>query len=255
MKTQTTLTYRRPTLFTDFDQLVVGESTRRGGVSPVPFASLNLGLFTDDSSDNVAENRRRFCAELGILPEQLAGSYQVHGDQVLVVEKAGQYEGYDALISRKKNVFLTVTVADCVPVLIFDPVGEAVAAIHAGWKGTLAGIVAKTLAEMNTALGTHARNCHAYIGTCIDECSFEVDGDVADHFATPFKRWEANKNKFFIDLKKANQQQLIQSGLPANQIEISPYSTYLQNDDYFSYRKENGQTGRLLGLIGITHPT
>ncbi len=251
MQTRTYLTHRRPAIFQPFTDLIVGESTRLGGVSPEPYASLNLGLHTDDDPDNVAKNRARFCRELGIPVDRLAGSHQVHGSKILEVQKAGNYEGFDALITQKKHLYLTVTVADCTPVLVCDPVNQVVAAVHAGWKGTAAGIVAKTLDQMMAIFGTQPNDCYAYVGTCIDECSFEVDADVADEFAASFKRWDADKGKYFIDLKAANREQLLKRGLPSGNIGLSQYSTYLNNDQYFSYRKERGKTGRMLALIGF----
>ncbi len=251
MPTQTQLTSRRPEIFQSFDELVVAESTRFGGVSPDPYTSLNLGLYTDDTAGNVAKNRELFCKELGINANQLAGSHQVHGSEILQVEAPGNYEGYDALITQISNIFLTVTVADCTPVLIYDPVQKAVAAIHAGWRGTVAGIVTKTLKKMQASFGTQAIHCFAYVGTCIDECSFEVDADVADEFSASFKRWDEEKVKFFIDLKAANRRQLLDLGIPEGNIGVSSFSTYLDNDQYFSYRKEKGKTGRLLALIGL----
>lgn len=231
--------------------IVAGESTRLGGYSLPPYESLNLGLYTDDQQRTILKNRRFFFESLGIKPEQTAGSHQVHGDQVFVVEQPGQYEGFDALICNHKGIFLTVTVADCTPILIYDSQKEAVAAIHAGWKGTVLEIVRKTLELMSKNFGTKGEDCHAYIGTCIDECSFEVDADVADNFSLPFKRWDDNRNKFFIDLKAANKKQLLDFGIPDANIEVSTFSTFDHNDRYFSYRKEKGQTGRMLGVIGM----
>ena len=137
--------YRRPSIFEPFSDLIVAESTRHGGVSPAPYASLNLGKSTGDTPENVAENRRRFCAGLGFLPEQLAWSKQVHGAEIKLANTPGGAEGYDALVSRTPGVVLAVSVADCTPVLVYDARHGAVAAIHAGWRGAAAGIVEKTL--------------------------------------------------------------------------------------------------------------
>ncbi|KAA3621700.1 MAG: peptidoglycan editing factor PgeF [Bacteroidetes bacterium] len=231
--------------------IVAGESTRLGGYSLPPFKSLNLGLYTEDDKETIQKNRQSFFESLGIKPRQTAGSHQVHGDRIIYVSQPGQYEGYDALICNQKGIFLTVTVADCTPVLIYDSKNEAVAAIHAGWKGTVLEIVRKTLEQMSKQFGTNGEDCHAYIGTCIDECSFEVDADVADNFDLTFKRWDDHLKKFFIDLKAANKKQLLDFGIPDESIEVSPFSTFEHNERYFSYRKEKGQTGRMLGVIGM----
>lgn len=233
------------------DRLVVAESTRHGGCSPAPYTSLNLGWYTDDPPIHVKENRHLFCADLGFDPDQLAGGFQVHGDRCLRVKKPGQWEGYDAFITNKTGIFLSVTIADCTPVLLYDPVQKAVGAAHAGWRGTVQQIAAKTIRAMRDAFGSRPTDCWAYIGTCIGPADFAVDADVADHFDPSFKVWEEAKGKFFVDLKQANQSQLLELGLPATQIECSPYSTVTHNQDYFSHRAEKGQTGRMLAVIGL----
>lgn len=243
--------YYRPAVFNDFDWLAAGESTRHGGISKAPFSFLNLGLYSDDLPDSVRENRKRFFDAFGAGESSVAGAYQVHGDAVLLVKKPGQYKGYDALITRQRGLFLTVTVADCTPILLADPVQRAVAAIHAGWKGTAAGITGKAVAAMVREFGTRPANCYAYVGTCIGASNYEVDADVADHFPDDFKRWDDARGKFFLDLKAANQAQLTGAGIPESQIGISPFCTYENNDTFFSHRKEKGRTGRMLALIGI----
>lgn len=240
-----------PNIFAGAPYVVAAQSTRRGGVSPHPYASLNLGLFTDDETENVHENRRRFFSALEVKSDAVAHIYQVHEDQVLVVEQAGAYRGYDALITNRPNIFCCVTVADCTPILVYDPVNEAVAAIHAGWRGTALQIVRKTLDKMRETFGTQGADCRAYIGTCIAECSYEVGADVANHFDPGHKRFDPKRNKFYVDLKAANKTQLLAAGLPEKQIEVSPDCTFMQNDRYFSHRKEIGTTGRMLAGIGM----
>jgi len=243
--------FRIPAIFASYPELVAAESTRHGGVSPAPYQSLNLGKNTDDDPKNTAENRRRFCAALGFAPDALAWSKQVHGAEVRLVNTPGGAEGFDALVTQTPGVLLSVSVADCTPVLVFDPVHEAVAAIHAGWRGAAAGIVGKTLRVMAEQFGTHGADCLAYVGTCIDECSFEVGAEVAAEFDPAFKRYDPERDKFFVDLKKACAAQLLAAGLTAEHIEVSPFSTVLHNDDYFSHRKEGGVTGRMLAVIGL----
>jgi len=243
--------YRIPDIFAGIPNLVSGESTRHGGVSVSPYNSLNLGGSTKDNPENVTENNRRFFESLGINPDQVAKSHQVHEAEILIVTEPGRFEGYDAMITNIPDVQLSVTIADCTPILIYDPVKMAVAAIHAGWRGTVQQIVAKTAEKLKKEYGTNPVDCLAFVGTCIDECSFEVGEDVADNFQSVYKRWDDQKNKFFVDLKSANRDQLIEAGLKPENIEISPYSTVIHNEDYFSYRKENGLTGRLLATIGL----
>ncbi len=243
--------FTKPKIFQPFPKLIAAESTRHGGYSQAPYTSLNLGLHSGDELETVYKNRDKFFEALTVATENVAYSYQIHEDKILIATEAGAYEGYDALISNQAEVFVAVTVADCTPILIFDAKQNAVAAIHAGWRGTVLEIVAKTIAKMQATFGTNPADCFAYIGTCIDECSFEVGEEVAQNFADVYKRFDESKNKYFVDLKKANKAQLLACGVPENQIEISEFSTVLQNENYFSHRKEQGKTGRMLALIGV----
>jgi len=237
------------------DQLIIAQSTRLGGVSPEPYTSLNLGLHTQDAKEHAIANRSLFCEGLGCTEAQLAGGYQVHGNRVQVVTEAGQVEGYDAFVTNIPNLVLSATIADCTPVLLYDPVRGAVGAVHAGWRGTGAKIATKTVQVMQVNFGTRPADCWAYIGTCIGANDFEVDADVADHFAARHKRFVTKKEKFLVDLKAANRDQLLAAGLLATQIECSPFSTVANNERYFSHRKERGKTGRMLAVIGLRDST
>lgn len=242
---------RKPTIFGKFSDVISAESTRHGGVSQAPYASLNLGGSTQDSVENVQENNRRFFNGLGINLHQVAKSHQVHGAEILTVQESGRYEGYDAMITNVRGVQLAVTIADCTPILILDLSNNAVAAIHAGWRGTVQQIVLKTLEAMKREYKTNPVDCLAYIGTCIDECSFEVGEEVAENFSSLHKQWDTQANKFLVDLKSANKDQLKMAGVLEQNIEVSTYSTVLNNEDYFSYRLEKGTTGRMLATIGL----
>ncbi|GAB5553668.1 MAG: peptidoglycan editing factor PgeF [Saprospiraceae bacterium] len=243
--------FLRPPIFSPYPQVIAAQSTRNGGFGRAPYASLNLGLYTKDDSKLVAKNRAAFFGDLGFSSDQTAGALQVHETAVLTVQVPGQYQGFDALITQQKDILLTVTVADCTPILIFDPETKAIAAIHAGWRGTVDEIAKKVLGQMTAEFGTQAQNCLAYIGPCIDRNTFEVDQDVAQHFDIPFKDWNSNKKKFYVDLKKANKSQLESIGLLSDKIEISPYSTVTHNQYFFSHRKEKGKTGRMICAIGL----
>ena len=248
---ETDYLYRIPAVFAQFPELIAAESTRYGGVSPAPFDSLNLGINTTDAPENVSENRQRFFSAIGAADYSFASSYQVHGTEVLYATRAGRFDGYDALITDQPGLLVGITVADCVPILIYDQAHQTVAAIHAGWRGTAGGIVTKTLTMMQQQFGTVAEACYAYIGTCIDECSFEVGPEVAEQFSSTFRQVNADTGKDCVDLKAANRHFLVDFGIPLNQIVVSSFSTVLNNDTYFSYRAENGQTGRMLAVIGL----
>lgn len=255
LKATFTPRFRSPAVFRSFRELITAESTRHGGVSLPPFHTLNLGRSTQDNAEHVAVNRKLFWDALHISADSVASSHQVHGNKVLVTQKAGEFEGYDALTTNVPGVFLVVTVADCTPILIYDPVNKAVAAIHAGWRGTVKRIVANTIQEMIHSYGSDPAECYAYVGTCIDATSFEVGDEVAAEFHDAFKTFNQEKQKYFVDLKLANKMQMTEAGIPESQIQVSAYSTVLDNRDYFSYRLEKGQTGRMLVVIGMRADT
>ena len=234
----------RPDIFSHIPQLVAGVSTRHGGVSSQAYQSLNLGVHTDDDSEAISSNLALFCADLGISPDALARSYQVHGSQIWNTSAPGYQTGFDAVLTSEPGIFAGVGIADCCPILLADPVRYSVAAIHAGWKGTVASIVHKTAAEM-IAGGSNPRDILAYIGPCISLEHFEVGDEVAAQFDIKQKhgaRWH-------VDLKATNAAQLQSLGI--TQIEVSDYCTVADNEMFYSHRKERGITGRMLAVVGF----
>uniref|UniRef100_Q3ANW9 Purine nucleoside phosphorylase n=1 Tax=Chlorobium chlorochromatii (strain CaD3) TaxID=340177 RepID=Q3ANW9_CHLCH len=250
--------YVTPQIFSAFPELVAIQSTRVGGVSSGAFASLNVGHNTTDNPTCVLENRERLCAALGIEYQNLVTADQVHGTNIYVAYEAGHYSGYDAFITNQPNRYLCIFTADCYPVLLYDPHHKAVAAIHAGWKGSAGKIVLKTLHAMQTHFGTVPGNCLAYIGAGISGSAYEVGMDVAHHFANDVlcsgcAIEGTNEHKALLDLRKENYRQLLEAGIPSMHIEQSPYCTFRESDLFFSYRRDNGVTGRMVALIGLRH--
>jgi polyphenol oxidase len=234
--------------------ILAAQSTRVGGFSQAPFYSNNLGLSVNDDENTVRKNRATFFEKLNIDENKVARSFQVHDDKILYVTEPIAAHGYDALITNQKNVYLAVTIADCAPILIHDTKNNAIAAIHAGWKGTVKQITRKTLLEMNKQFGTQGQDCKAFIGACISIKNFEVGNEVAEHFSESLKQFDAEKQKWFVDLKQANKEQMVQLGLDEQNIEISEYCTVEHHHLFFSHRKENGLTGRMLAVIGMRSP-
>jgi polyphenol oxidase len=236
----------RPKIFAHIPQLVAGISTRHGGVSSQAYQSLNLGVHTEDDPEAITQNLSLFCADLGISPESLARSYQVHGAEIWQTSLPGYQSGYDAIISETTGIFAGVGIADCCPILLAVPVRRVAAAIHAGWKGTVAQIVHKTASTL-IAAGSNPADILAYIGPCISLKRFEVGDEVAAQFEHKEKRGE----RWHVDLKATNAAQLRNLGI--TQIEISEYCTVEQNDVFFSHRQEKGITGRMLAVVGFHH--
>lgn len=228
----------------------------------MPHDALNLaGFGGDDAAENIFENRRRF---LRLFEGEwtLATCRQVHGAEarvILNVEHADtDAEQCDALATDVSGVLLGVKTADCVPVILGDRRTGA-AAIHAGWRGTLAAIVPQTLRRMADEFGTRAEDIRAVIGPAAGPCCYEVGPEVVDAFHRRF----TNADEIFmptrpghalIDLQKANHNQLIESGVPAERIHTAPLCTMCRTDLFFSYRRERnanrGGVGRLLACVG-----
>ena len=237
----------RPRIFQSIPGLVAGVSTRHSGLSESPYSSLNLGIHTDDTPEIIEQNVALFCEDLGISPADLARSYQVHGDKIWVTGRAGYQSGFDAMVSVQPGVFAGVGIADCTPILLADPVTRVCAAVHAGWKGTVAKIVEKTAKRMIDNRGSNPSDINAYIGPCISLAHFEVGDEVAAQFDEAFKSRKGAK--WHVDLKAANAAQLQALGI--QQLEIDSSCTVENNADFFSHRNEKGLTGRMLALIGF----
>ena len=237
-------------------------STRAGGVSPFPSESLNLAGFDQDSAENIRENRRRFFSLLGG-GWSFAGCWQVHGADVRVVRgsdgPAPEQERCDALATREPGVLLGVKTADCVPVLLADPRARACAAVHAGWRGTLARIVERTLATMRDEFGARPQDVRAAVGPAALGCCYEVGPEVTEAFRGEFDYAESlltptSEGRALIDLQRANREQLAGAGVLPSRVHMLPLCTICRPDLFFSYRrdkKDYGRTGRLLSVIGI----
>jgi len=244
--------YIVPGIFSAVGDLVALQTTREGGVSPAPFGTLNLGRNTEDSAENVRENTALLCRALQIKPERLAGSDQVHGVEVLHARQAGFYTGYDALVTASSDLYLCIFTADCFPVLLCDPENRAVAAVHAGWKGSAGHLVVKTIELMRQRFHSEPGNLLAWIGTGISQAAYEVDLTVARRFPSVHGiESPQEKNKRLLDLGGVNRAQLIEAGVPERQIESSPFCASGDRELFYSYRRDAGRTGRMASIIGL----
>lgn len=233
------------------DLLIACESTRAGGVSQSPYASLNLGPFTDDDPALVEKNRSIYCQELGIRPDQLALSRQVHGDQILHVTSPGRYDGFDAMITNVPDVFLGIGTADCCPVLLWDPIKKAVGAVHAGWRGAANQILTKTIVEMQRQFDSTPADMWIYLGTCIGWTRYEIGEEVADQFPDVFLRPAEQEDKYFLDLKGCLFAQALAAGISTAHVTASLHCSFDEEDLFFSYRRDGIQSGRMLSIIGM----
>lgn len=238
-----------PKIFKSFPEVKAACSTRHGGVSPVPYQSMNLGMNTGDKPENVLENRKRCANVLGFALSAVAFMTQVHGKTVKIVETGGIYESIDGMVSATKGVLLAVGIADCGAILFADPVKQVVGACHSGWKGTALNIVQETVSQMEL-LGANPQDIRAYLSPCISVENFEVGEEVAQQFPDAFVRRDFPKPH--IDLKAVIHQQLIDAGLSATHLEIATACTVADTQRFFSYRAEEGKTGRMMAFIGLS---
>ncbi len=237
----------RPTIFEQFPEIIAAQSTRLGGVSPEPFG-MNLSSHVGDEQANVDENRRLYYSAIGI-GEDAKKVYQnqVHSANVAVaIGDEGVVKENDALITSEANVLLGVTVADCTPILLCDPVTNLIAAIHAGWRGTEQMITLATVRRM-LSLGARPENIFAFIGASASLEKYEVGLEVATLFESRHTR-ELGNNKFLLDVKTANLDQLLYAGIPREQIEVSPLCT-ISDERLHSYRRDGKKSGRMLAVI------
>ena len=241
--------------FLTFPNLAVphGFSTRLGGVSQGPYATLNIGQTSADVPRRVHENRVRLSRELG-LPLHRTLNME-HGAHVVRVDASPPpVRTGDACISNRPGVAMMLTTADCVPVFYHDPRRGAVGLAHAGWRGTVAGVAATTVDAMVREFGCRPEDLQVVVGPAIGPCCFEVDEDVADPFRRKFpgKDLVAGRvNKFTVDLWRANLHVLVDAGVPEEQICLSRLCTSCREDLFFSFRRDRKLTGRMAAVIGL----
>jgi len=238
-------------------------STRLGGVSPLPSQALSLGNFRQDERENVLENRRRFLAALDAADWTLVTAKQFHSADVRFIngveDARTEPTPCDALTADTPRILLAVQTADCLPILIADERSGAFSAAHAGWRGTLAGIVARTVERMQQEYGSRPEDMHAALGPAISAAVFEVGPEVLLEFKNRFGYAEElisdpqPNGKGHLNLNLANVRRLIDCGVREDRIYDSALCTWLRNDLFFSFRRERGNekpVGRLMGVIG-----
>ena len=239
---------------------------RRGGASVGEYASFNINEYCGDSPEAIAANRKGLCDELGITTDRLVMPHQTHGVEVRQIAKDFValpeatrkmiLEGVDAVMTNEGGICIGVSTADCIPILIYDPVHHAVAAVHAGWRGTVARIVEKTVKAMAVAYRSRPENLACVIGPGISMEHFEVGMEVYQQFADagfdmePIARWEG---KWHIDLKECNRRQLVALGVKPEAIAVSDICTYADNADFFSARRQGIASGRMFtgAMLGM----
>lgn len=241
------MTIVRSEIFSRYPHLVFGMSTRQPK-SENPFDG-NMSFSVDDEPLNVSANRKNFFTSIEIAEEQIAFPMQEHTDVVQIATHPERYPHCDALVTDKKYLFLAVSVADCTPIMLFDPIRHIVAGIHAGWRGTSKHIVTKTLQVMRQRYHVLPEHVIAFVGPSAGVCCYEVGKDVARLFPNQCQRIAEN-GKYFLDVKKANVLELLANGVQESHIEVHPDCT-IHNLQYHSFRRDGKQSGRMLAVVGM----
>lgn len=242
----------------DRDGIFHAVVTRNEGVSPAPWNSLNLGGSGGDDRSRILENRRLVLQAFGINRESIYDVWQVHGNRVICANEPrntdSPYQQADAIITNSQSIKLLMLFADCVPILLYDPVKKVVGIAHAGWKGTVLKVAAKTVETMRDCYATRPADILAAIGPSIGPDHYIVGDDVVGSFDVTFGR---EARRFFqgpagavkLDLWKSNRYILEQAGV--RQIEVAESCTACHLEDWYSHRQENAITGRFGVLIGL----
>ncbi|MCR5312176.1 MAG: peptidoglycan editing factor PgeF [Bacteroidaceae bacterium] len=259
-------------LYPELTSAFAFSTERHGGVSKGAYASFNANHYCGDNTQDVEKNRQLLCSALDIPRTNLIIPHQTHDTRTLVINdkfmnlpidvKMTILEGVDAVCTNLPKVCVCVSTADCIPVLISDPVHGVVSAVHAGWRGTVKRIVKENLDALTSRYGTNPADCQAIIGPGISLDAFEVGDEVYEEFRNAgfnmeliSKRFpttstsEATKEKWHIDLPLCNKLQLMECGVKEENIHLSGICTYNQSDDFFSARKLGIKSGRILNGI------
>ena len=241
-----------------FPQLQHGICTRLGGVSKPPWSSLNVGRLVGDLPEAANENHRQIYVAAGLEPTRVVSARQVHGTNVAVVgeEQHGQVlPETDALVTNTPGTALLLRFADCVPIVLFDPMKDAISLVHSGWRGTVAGIARRAVQVMQDTFGCHPEDILAGIGPCIGPCCYEVGPDVVEEVKQAFGSTfqvvvkPGRGDRYTFDLPSAVRIQLQRAGIAS--VEDSGLCTSCHTTEFYSHRAEHGSTGRFAVFVSL----
>lgn len=237
-----------PRIFSGYSEVLAGMSTKIGSTNRSKFP-MNLSYKVGDDPKNVAESRKIFFSQLGVLEGELAHPIQCHSNTVLRIDSPGTYERCDALITNVKRLALVATVADCVPLFLFDPIHKAIGMVHAGWRGTVDEIAKCAIEKMRQEYQSESGQILAFIGPSAGVCCYEVGEEVAVMFKN--KSVSYKEKRAFIDLKNENKLQLQQQGVVDSNIEVSPSCTICMQEVFHSFRRDGQKSGRMMATICV----
>jgi polyphenol oxidase len=235
-------------LLSGYPEIRHGISTR-GNSSVETAFGFNLSYRVGDDEKNVTSNRMEFYGELGISERRIAFQRQIHSDTIIEVSKPGIFEECDGLMTNVPELYLTITIADCIPILVYDPVKRCVAAIHSGWKGTQKNIARRAIEMMHERFGSKPSDLICFIGPGASECCYNVGQEVTHQFSSTYLIQRGGK--IFLDLKRIIHDSVRAEGVLEKFIEISPSCTICEPLLFQSYRRDGIKSGRMLGIIGF----
>lgn len=238
----------KPFVFQQYPEIVCGFSTKIGLKKNAPYF-FNLSYSVGDDKEIVNNNRREFFIELGLNDKMVSYQKQVHEDGIREVNSYGNCGESDALITTKRNLGLAISSADCPAIFIYNPVIKVIAAVHSGWRGTEKKILKKTIKKLKDDFKSNPSDMICYIGPSISQKIYEVSEEVAAKFDSEFVK--KDKNKFYLNLAKANFQMFIESGVKRNNIQVSSLCTFEYKELLHSYRRDGAKSGRALGVISM----
>lgn len=222
--------------------LFVRCTTRRGGVSPPPYHSLNLGAGTGDREGNVRENRRRLLHRLGLPARRVARGEQVHGTHIATVRRGGVYRRTDGLITATRGIALAISTADCYPVILYAPSERVLAALHVGRGGARHGIIPAALAAMQRERTIDLPHTIAIVGPGICKRCYTLDGETVARFPGRYVRTTRRAHR--LDLAAVIADQLLAGGVRRRNIFRTGLCTSCNPDLFYSHRRDGGVTGR-----------
>lgn len=219
-------------------------------MSPQPFNSLNMSTSRGDTAENVRLNRQRLFDNLSIREEYLAQAKQMSGDGIRIVNSPGKYADCDAMITSSNNIFLSVLTADCVPIHIWSADAPVVAAVHSGWRGSELGILGKTIKTIHESFKVDSDSLRLVIGPGLSRDNFEVGPEFKDKFPLEYLRPIKESAKYHFDNNRFLRDTAIKLGVIGSNIETLDYCSFRDEDLFFSHRRDNEITGRMISVIG-----
>lgn len=208
---------------------------------------LNLSVSTDENRSVVMSNRAEWFSSLGLQDEHVARGRQIHSSIVHIVSKGGIHDDGDGFVTATRGVAVSVLVADCAAILLADKQAGVVAALHAGWRGTVGGII-KNGIEAMISLGALPENIEAFVSPCIEQSHFELGEEVASQFPDRFVD-RLSYPKPHADMKGWLTEQLLDCGVNKDHIEVSTHCTYGNDQQFYSYRRQGSKSGRMMAVI------